>query len=159
MSSSRHGIRYWVNIWWPVVLGIAGIALESTELFGSDHTTGPFRWLFQAIFGSVSDERWELLHHLIRRSGHFTGYGAIGLAWLRACWMTLPRSRFLHDSLLALLGTALVASADEWHQTFLPNRTGSAWDVLLDCCGAIAMQLAVYIFMRLFRPKRLLRAA
>jgi VanZ family protein len=89
-----------------------------------------------------ADARWEILHHLIRKSGHFLGYGAIGLLWLRAWWMTLPRSRFLHDAFLALLGTALVASADEWHQTFLPNRTGSPWDVLLDCCGAIALELA-----------------
>jgi len=78
--------------------------------------------------------------------------------WLRAWWMTLPHSRFLHDAALALLGTTLVASLDEWHQSYLPNRTGSAWDVLLDSCGAIALQLAVYIYMRLMRPKRLLRA-
>jgi VanZ family protein len=52
-----------------------------------------------------------------------------------------------------------MASADEWHQTFLPNRTGSAWDVLLDCCGAITLQVVVYVFMRLMRPKRLARAA
>ena len=52
-----------------------------------------------------------------------------------------------------------MASPDEWHQTYIPNRTGSAWDVLLDCCGAIVMQLAVYIFMRLFRPRQLARAA
>jgi len=159
MSSKRRGFKYWFSVWWPVTAGIALIALESTEFMGSDHTSNPLRWLYQALFGPVSDERWEILHHLIRKSSHFIGYGAIGLAWLRAWWMTLPRSRFLHDSLLALLGTALVASADEWHQTFLPNRTGSAWDVLLDCCGAIAMQLAVYIFMRLFRPKRLTREA
>ena len=67
----------------------------------------------------------------------------------------MPRSSFLHESLLAFLGTALVASADEWHQTFLPNRTRSPWDVLLDCCGAIAMELVVYIFMRVFQPKKL----
>jgi VanZ family protein len=73
--------------------------------------------------------------------------------------MTLPRSRFLQDFLLALLGTALMASADEWHQTFLPNRTGTVWDVLLDCCGAIILESAAYIFMRLFRPKRLARVA
>jgi len=73
--------------------------------------------------------------------------------------MTLPHSRFLQDATLALLGTALVASADEYHQTYLPNRTGSPWDVLLDCCGAIVLQATVYIFMRLFRPKKLARAA
>jgi VanZ family protein len=52
-----------------------------------------------------------------------------------------------------------VASADEFHQTFLPNRTGLASDVLLDCTGAIALQLLVYLCMRLFRPKEFARAA
>jgi VanZ family protein len=73
--------------------------------------------------------------------------------------MTLPHSRFIHDAFLALLGTALVASSDEFHQTFLPNRTGSPWDVLLDCCGAITLQLVAYVLMRIFRPKKLARAA
>ncbi|MGD0522511.1 MAG: VanZ family protein [Terracidiphilus sp.] len=159
MSSKRRGLWYWISAWLPVVLGVIAVAMESTEFMGANHTSGPFRWLFQAIFGPVSDERWELLHILIRKAGHLIGYGVLGLAWLRAWWMTLPHTRFFQLSLLALLGTALVASADEWHQTFLPNRTGSAWDVLLDCCGAITLELAAYIFMRLFRPKRLERAA
>jgi VanZ family protein len=158
MSSKRRGLWYWISAWLPVVLGVVAIAMESTELMGANHTSGPFRWLFQAIFGPVSDERWDFLHIIIRKTGRFIGYGIIGLAWLRAWWMTLTRSRFLHDSLLALLGTALVASADEWHQTFLPNRTGSPLDVLLDCCGAIAMELTVYIYMRQFRPKHLTKA-
>ena len=99
-----------------------------------------------------------MIHHYIRKSGHFIGYGLIGLAWLRAWWMTLPHSRFLPDAFLALLGTAFVASADEFHQSFLPNRTSTPWDVLIDCSGAITLQLMVYIFMRISRPKRLARA-
>jgi VanZ family protein len=158
-NSSRGGWRYWAKTWLPVVLGIAVIVLESTEMFGADNTTGPLRWLFQTLFGHVSDARWEIIHHYTRKTGHFIGYGLIGLAWLRAWWMTLPHSRFLPDAFLALAGTALVASCDEWHQTFLPNRTGSPWDVLLDCTGAITLQLIVYVFMRSFRPKRLARAA
>ena len=59
--------------------------------------------------------------------------------------------------MLALLGTAIIASGDEFHQTFLPNRTGTPWDVLLDCCGALVMQWFVFAFMRLFRPNLLLR--
>jgi VanZ family protein len=115
--------------------------------------------IFEALFGHVSSARWEVIHLCIRKSGHFIGYGLIGLAWLRAWWMTLPRSSFMPDAALALLGTALVASCDEWHQSYLPNRTGTPWDVLLDCCGAIAMQVIVYVYMRSFRPKRLARAA
>ena len=158
VATARHGLKFWVSAWLPVAIGVGVIALESTELFGSNHTSGPLRWIWETIFGAVGNARWEVIHHLIRKSGHFFGYGFIGLAWLRAWWMTLPRSRFLHDAFLALLGTALVASCDEWHQTFLPNRTGSVWDVLLDCSGAIALQLAVYIYMRLMKPKKLARA-
>ena len=57
-----------------------------------------------------------------------------------------------------LLGTAVVGSLDEWHQSFHPNRTASVWDVLLDCSGAIGLQLIVYIYMRVYRPKQLVRA-
>ena len=157
MSSKRSDPRYWISAWLPVAIGIGVIMMESTEWMGSDHTSGPLRWLFESLFGRVADAQWELLHHIIRKSGHFLGYGAMGLLWLRAWWMTLPRSRFLHDAILALLGTALVASFDEWHQSFLPNRTGSPWDVLLDCCGAITLEVLVYVFMRIFRPKKLAR--
>jgi VanZ family protein len=159
MSNSVRGRRYWLSAWLPVVLGVGVILLESTEIFGSDHTSLPLRRLYQFFFGHVSDGRWEIVHHYIRKSGHFLGYGAIGLAWLRAWWMTLPHSRFFQDALLALLGTAAIASCDEWHQTYLPNRTGSPWDVLLDCCGAISLQLLAYVFLRIARPKKLARAA
>jgi VanZ family protein len=158
-SRRRRSLGYWVSAWLPVVVGIGVILVESTEAFGSDHTSAPLRWLFESIFGAVADDTWLVLHHYIRKSGHFFWYGFIGLAWLRAWWMTLPRSRFIHDAVLALLGTALVASCDEWHQAFLPNRTGTPWDVLLDCCGAITLQILVYVYMRTFRPKRLARAA
>jgi VanZ family protein len=135
------------------------IAIESTEWMGADHTSGPLRMVWQFFFGQVSDDRWDILHHYIRKSGHFFGYGFIGLAWLRAWWMTLPHSRFLADAALALLGTAIIASADEYHQSFLPNRTSAPYDVLLDCTGALVLQLVVYGFMRIARPKQLARTA
>jgi VanZ family protein len=157
MQSNRRSALYWLSAWLPVVVGICMIMLESTEIFGSNHTSGPLRWLFEHLFGHVGDATWEILHMLIRKSGHFLGYGMIGLLWLRAWWMTMPHSYFLTDATLAVLGTAMVASADEFHQTFLPNRTGTPWDVLLDCCGAMVLQFVVYIFMRCLRPKRLAR--
>ena len=155
----RRGWWYWTSAWLPVAIGIGVIAIESTEMFGSDHTSGPLRRLFEAIFGDVSDDRWEIVHHLVRKSGHFMGYGFIGLAWLRAWWLTLPRSRFRVDAFLAVVGTALIASCDEWHQTYLPNRTGTPWDVALDSTGAVVLLLIAYVVLRIFRPARLARAA
>ncbi len=159
MSSSARGPRFWFGVWWPVALGIVVIAIESQAFMGADHTGRFLRPIWQAIFGHVSDARWEIIHHRIRKSGHFLGYGLIGLAWLRAWWMTLPHSKFLSDAALALLGTALMASCDEWHQAFLPNRTSSLWDVLLDCTGALAMMTLVYVYARIRPVQRLAGAA
>ncbi len=65
--------------------------------------------------------------------------------------MSWPHLRFRSHTGLALLGTVLVASWDEWHQTYLPNRTGSPYDVLLDCCGAAAMIAMAWLYLRRFR--------
>lgn len=159
MSNNDRSARFWLTAWVPVIVGILMIVVESTEWLGADHTSSPLRMLYEATFGPVTSMQWDVIHHYIRKSGHFVGYGLIGLAWLRAWWMSLPRSRFFPDALLALIGTALIASADEFHQSFLPNRTSSPWDVLLDCSGAITLQLMVYIYMRVNRPKRLMRTA
>ena len=157
MSNNKRHIGFWLRTWLPVVVGVGIIALESTTMFGAEQTSGPLRALFQALFGPVSDADWGPIHFYIRKSGHFLGYGLLALAWLRAWWMTLPKSVFITDALLALLGTAMTASADELHQTFLPGRTGTPWDVLIDCTGAITLQLIVYVCMRIFKPKKLAR--
>jgi VanZ family protein len=151
MSSDRRGFRFWISAWWPVAVGIALVATESTAAFGADRTSGPLRRVWEAIFGSVNQASWDLIHHRLRKTGHFIGYGGLGLTWLRAWWMSLPDLRFRSQASLAVLGTALVATWDEWHQSFLPNRTSSPWDVLLDCCGAAAMIAAVYLYLRAFR--------
>jgi VanZ family protein len=156
MSSSR-GLKLWISAWLPVAIGIGVIVLESTVWFGADHTTGPLRAICEAIFGPISDARWEPIHHYIRKSGHFVGYGLLCLAWLRAWWLALRASAFWKCAVLALAGTALVASCDEWHQTFLPNRTGTPWDVLLDCCGATVAILLVFAYARAFRAEKLSR--
>jgi len=157
-STRSRGIKFWIGAWLPVVIGIGVIAIESTPAFGSDHTSSPLRWIYQAIFGPVSDAQWDPIHHLIRKCGHFVGYGTLGLLWLRAWWLALRASAFWTCALLALAGTALVASCDEWHQTYLPNRTGTPWDVLLDCVGATTAILLTYAFARVFRAGMLKRA-
>lgn len=126
MSHSRRGLRFWISAWLPVAIGIGVIMLESTVWFGADRTSQPLRRIWEAIFGHVSNRSWHLIHTCIRKSGHFLGFGLVGLAWLRAWWMSIPNSRFVTDAWLALAGTALVASGDELHQTFLPVRCGTS---------------------------------
>lgn len=155
--AAYRGIGYWVYAWLPVLIGILVIGIETTTSFGADHTSGPLRWLWEHLFGHVSTRAWNLIHHYIRKTGHFVGYGLIGLAWLHAWWMTFMRWRFFHCSWMALIFTALMASADELHQSFEPNRTGMFRDVVLDCCGALALQLLAWVALRLLLPATLRR--
>jgi VanZ family protein len=137
--------------WIPALIGIAVIVVESTAMMSSANTS---RWLLPLwikLFGPISPERWEVVHHYIRKSGHFAGYGLVSLAFFNAWRVTLERRwpawppdswvRFRKAAALALVCTLLLASWDEWHQSFLPGRTSSVWDVLLDFCGGLAAHL------------------
>ena len=89
---------------------------------------------FEHLFGRLSDGVWWWCHHLFRKSGHFLGYGLVGVTFFRA-WRMMQRT-WRRSYLLGVGCTFLVACADEWHQTFIPSRTGTFTDVLLDTVGA-----------------------
>ncbi len=147
MSSSRRGFQFWINAWWPVAFSITVVAiiLQRPLQLHALRTPVALGFLHPSSATSTTSLGTPLTSVSVSPAT-FCGYGLIGLAWLRAWWMTLPHSHFLHDAALGLLGCAAMASLDEWHQTYIPSRTGSAWDVLLDCCGAIVMQLAGLYF-------------
>jgi VanZ family protein len=151
----RSGMSGYVSTWLPVVLGLAVIALESTRTMSADKTSHFLRPIFERIFGAISETHWNLFHHLLRKSGHFLGYGTLGMLWARA-WLrnfstrsqwTLAQWRIRSCS-AALVCTFLTASADEYHQTLLPSRTGQFSDVLLDTCGALLFTLIVATLWR-----------
>jgi VanZ family protein len=128
-------------------------ALESTSYFGTDRTSEPLQRAAEAIFGYDVGLHWDLIHFLIRKTGHFMGYGMFSLLCFRGCWIALegPASRLrrrLKAHGLAILAAFLVANADEFHQSFLPNRCGEFSDVLLDTCGAVALGLALFLMMQ-----------
>lgn len=157
MSSSARG--RWIRIWGPVVFMVAVIVLESTQLFGANNTSHPLRYVLELIFGPMPDDRWEIVHHYTRKTGHFVGYGLVGLSWFRAWRLTHSEWRFRIDALFALLATAVIASCDEFHQSFLPNRTSSPWDVLLDCTGALIFVLLAGAVARVRHARSFAQAA
>jgi VanZ family protein len=150
--SSPAGWRWWSNVWVPVVLAVAVICIESTAAMSAEHTSRFLRPLFEHLFGPFSDRAWDRFHHFLRKSGHFVGYGTVGFTFLRAWLHTLGRrgprallSWRLESAVLAIFSTAIVASGDEFHQSFIPSRTGTPVDVLLDTAGATALCLLVWL--------------
>lgn len=146
------GFGAWVGVWLPAAIACGVIACESTEAMGAAHTSAWLRPIFESVLGRLSDPTWELVHHLLRKTGHFVGYGAVCLTFLRGWLLTLARKArlktwawHLRSSWLAVLSTFVVASCDEIHQAFVPGRTGTPWDVLLDTCGAVVVCAALWL--------------
>ena len=145
--------------WLPAALAVAVIAFESSATMSAANTS---RWLLPFwvhFFGPVTPERWDLIHHYIRKTGHFTGYGLVSLCFFHGWRLTLKladrsvRALWVRSSLFAIGCTILIASADELHQSFLPSRTGRPIDVVIDTCGAILAQLLILVLMPVFRRK------
>ncbi len=152
-SGGRGRARLLASAWIPVLLCIFVISQESTIAFGADHTSQPLQHFFEFFFGPFTGSQWWRWHLVIRKCGHFLGYGILSLSWFRAFWMSTRlaepfRRRLAWAHAMAMVGTLLVASADEFHQTFLPNRTGTPVDVLIDCSGAALLQVLAWLWMR-----------
>ena len=130
------------------------ILCETTDTFSAAHTSSALRPVIESWFGRMTNDAWGTLHHHIRKTGHFIGYGLVSVAYMRG-WLHAPERPVRVSSLrwtlraggLGVLSAAAIASLDEWHQTFLPSRTGTPFDVGLDTLGAIAMTLIVVLVM------------
>lgn len=143
--------------WIPVFCGIAVICMESTNKMGAGQTGIWLRELL-GLFGAGSATAVEMLNHYLRKGGHFTGYGLLGLFFASA-WFSVLRGRYagtwstlrLRAGVFGVASTLVVASADEIHQMFLPSRGASIWDVLLDTSGALTLNLIVFAYLAMRR--------
>lgn len=74
-----------------------------------------------------------------RKLAHFVAFGTLaGLLW-RALERPGDAGRWRWSRAAWALGiTVLYAVSDEWHQSWVPPRQPSAWDVLTDTLGALA---------------------
>lgn len=135
-----------IFLWWlATALWLVMLGLFSTDLFSAEHTKGVFWMIVHFFYPSISMARFDLLHFLLRKTAHFTAYGFLStLAFYssRTTWPDRARWKFRWAG-LALALTLLAASLDEYHQTFVSSRTGSAQDVLLDMVGALFFQMVI----------------
>jgi len=137
-----------LKTWIALILWLIVIAIESTTYLSSQHTSRFLYPVVHFLFG-IDEATFEPYHAFLRKSGHVFGYGLLSILLFRAWRETLPTSSGTRWTFrwanIAVLGTCLVASLDEWHQSYLPTRTGTVHDVILDTCAGIAAQLAIFV--------------
>lgn len=112
------------------------------------------RWLpslalMAVIFGfssiqSAEMPRFGAFDFSVKKLGHALGYGLLATAYLRGMGGKRPW--------LAWLMAVAYAATDEFHQSFVPGRNASPWDVLIfDNLGALAGLLIGRLFQKKVR--------
>lgn len=139
-----------LKAWLAAFLWMALIAIESTDMFSAEHTSR-FLYPFLHFLMGLDLPRFEVWHHHIRKIGHFVGYFTLSFFLFRAWRATLrlpwaPRWAMRWGA-IAFFMSALIASLDEWHQTFIPSRTGAISDVMLDSCAALTAQILIFLYL------------
>jgi VanZ family protein len=151
-SRLHRFLRYWL----PVLLWMGLIFGMSTKAGAPNNTSriiGPIvRWLVPGI----SDEAVGHVVFAFRKTAHVAEYAVLAaLCWRARRQSTVGQASSPRpglpapdqesgagcpwrwaDAVFAFAFAVAFAASDEWHQSFVPSRQGSAWDVLLDACGA-----------------------
>jgi VanZ family protein len=153
LSSDRHQA---LKAWIAAILWLIVIAIESTAWLSAHNTSRILFPLLHYLF-SLDYAHFEYIHFFLRKGGHVFGYGLLSILLFRAWRETLPSARgarwTLRWATIAVAGTALVASLDEWHQSYIPSRTGTPKDVLLDTCAGIGAQILILVVVTVLSRK------
>ena len=121
----------------PLIIWAALIFIGSSNLLSASNTSlflaRPLHWLFP----QASDATLRTLHFILRKAGHFTEYAILALLAARAFKTSsrdLLRARWFWASLFLVAAYSLT---DEFHQGFVPSRTASIYDSLIDSLGGL----------------------
>lgn len=123
MKKERKRWAYYAG-WGIFVTGLGLLfLLSSSQWFTGEHT----KLVVQRVLG-LSDHEAYVWNGWLRKLGHVLAYGILAVFFD----IFLKRRSVVY----AWLCTCLVASVDEIHQMYIPNRTPMIQDVLLDCAAA-----------------------
>jgi VanZ family protein len=110
---------------------------------------GILRWIAPQLAEQLTPEQLHLMNYIFRKMGHGTGYLILTLLgyWAFRRSFGLEPYRALR---WAVLTSLLRAVLDEIHQAFVPGRTGTPVDVIID---AIGIALAAWLIQQRTSPR------
>ena len=128
----------------PLLIWIGVIFFLSSGQGSMNETSLIIGPLLHYLFPNAPETTIALYHGYIRKLAHFMVYFVLGVFAVRSFAGRGPWPRVL----IAMLIVAAIASIDETNQSFESTRTGSPWDVLLDCFGGVVGIGAATVFFQ-----------
>ena len=98
-----------------------------------------------ALWQEDRDNVLDTVDHIVRKTAHFMEYAILASAIELHYWITKRKGiRFI---LLSILFSFLYAATDEFHQLFVPGRSGECKDVMIDTVGAATGAFLFYFLL------------
>jgi VanZ family protein len=127
-----------VSRYLPLVLWMTIISLASTGEFSGENTSRIIRPIVLWLFPGTTEGTLQVIHFTVRKMAHFGEYAV--MAFLAARAFTTSSKELLRRrwALVTFVLIVAYASLDEYHQSFVPNRTASIYDSMIDAVGGCA---------------------
>ena len=140
-------LRYWL----PLLIWMAVIFSASADAQSTQRTSRFLEPFLRWAWPEISAEGIEAVRWCVRKAAHIVEYAILAWLWWRALRRPVrgdARPWSWRVAGFALLAVALYAATDEWHQSFVPNRTGTVRDVLIDTMGGVVGLGVVWLLHR-----------
>jgi VanZ family protein len=129
--------------YFPLVAWLLFISFASSDNFNAGNTSRIIGPLILWLFPNTSIETLGLIHLITRKAAHFAEYAILAFFAARA-FRTSPRPAEANRWFLISLALVIVyALLDEYHQSFVPSRTGTIYDSLIDIAGGLTALLLI----------------
>ena len=150
-GATAGGASAWrARVWryGPLLAWMVFIFFASTNKLSASNTSLIIRPLLIWLFPEINEEQLALAHFVVRKLAHFAEYAVLGLLAARAFRDSSRTLLRAHWFLYALLLVILYALSDEFHQRFVPSRTGSLYDSLIDIAGGLTALTLLALWRR-----------
>ena len=103
------------------------------------------------IIGNIMDYLTSINigEFIVRKCAHMFSYCILAIL----LFMSVYEDNIKKAIIIAFLGTFLYACSDEFHQLFIPGRSGQFKDVLIDTSGALIMLMIIFLWQRKKKSK------
>jgi VanZ family protein len=135
----------------PLLAWMAFIFFASTVQFSASNTSRIIRPVLLWLFPDISEERLTFIHFIIRKLAHLTEYAILALLAARVFITSSQHSLKRRWFLFSLLLVSVYALSDEFHQSFIPARTGTIYDSLIDITGGLIALVLLALWRRVQR--------
>ena len=143
MKNKRLVLAWTLLILWMLFIFI----MSSFNGVMSSNQSGSIATLIYNIF-NISDT--SKVSFIIRKCAHVSEFFILGILVINL----VSKYNVKHIYLISFIICVLYASSDEFHQLFVPGRSGQVTDIFIGMIGVV-LGLSIYCLIKYFKSLRL----